>query len=129
MRVRQWGDGHTLTYKGPASFAAGIKVREELEVGLEASEKALAVFAALGFSPVFYYEKQRETWSLGPVELALDHTPMGDFVELEGEEHSLRELAVSLGFVPEEALRGTYLELWQRYREQHPEVPEHMVFS
>lgn len=128
LRVRQWGDRHLLTYKGPARFAAGLKVREELEVGLEASEKALAVLAALGFSPVFYYEKQRETWHLGQAEVALDHTPMGDFVELEGGEPELRQLAAFLGLVPEAALHGTYLELWQSYRRQHPEAPEHMVF-
>lgn len=128
LRVRQWGEHHLLTYKGPAHYAAGLKVREELEVSLEASDRALAIFAALGFSPVFYYEKERETWSLGQAEVALDHTPMGDFVELEGEGSELRELATSLGFAPETALRGTYLELWQSYRKQHPEAPEHMVF-
>ncbi|KDA54860.1 hypothetical protein EG19_03400 [Thermoanaerobaculum aquaticum] len=129
LRVRQWGESHLLTYKGPARFSAGLKVREELEVGLSASEKALAILAALGFSPVFYYEKQRETWSLGRVEVALDHTPMGDFVELEGEGPELRQVAAALGFAPEAALRGTYLELWRSYREHHPEAPEHMVFS
>lgn len=129
LRVRQWGKYHLLTYKGPARFSAGLKVREELEVGLEASEKALAILAALGFSPVFYYEKQRETWSLGGVEVALDHTPMGDFVELEGEGLKLRPVAAALGFAPEAALRGTYLELWKSYRQRHPEAPEHMVFS
>lgn len=128
LRLRQWGENHLLTYKGPARFSAGLKVREELEVGLSASEKALAILAALGFSPVFYYEKQRETWSLGRVEVALDHTPMGDFVELEGDEPGLRQLVAFLGLVPEAALRGTYVELWQSYRQQHPEAPEHMVF-
>ncbi len=129
LRVRQWGEHHLLTFKGPARLAAGLKVREELEVGVEAGEKALAVLLALGYAPVFYYEKERETWSLRQAAVALDHTPMGDFVELEGERPGLRELAVALGFVPEAALRGTYLELWQSYRKEHPEAPLHMVFS
>lgn len=128
LRVRQWGELHLVTYKGPARFAGGLKVREELEVRVEASEKALAVFAALGFSPVFTYEKYRETWQLGGAEVALDHTPMGDFVELEGEADEVTRLAGALGLKPEDALRETYAELWQRYRARHPEAPEHMVF-
>lgn len=128
MRVRQWGERHLVTFKGPAQFRGALKVREELEVQVDASDRALALLAALGLVPVFYYEKQRETWEVGPTTVALDCTPMGEFVELEGEPDAVSALAAALGFELRNALRGSYLELWREYRKHHPEAPEHMVF-
>jgi adenylate cyclase class 2 len=128
LRVRQWRGQGSLTFKGPASFAAGVKSREELETTVGDAEKVLAILAAVGFGVAFYYEKHREVWSWGAVTVDLDHTPMGDFLELEGEGRALGELCRKLGFAPEQALRGSYLELWHAFRQRHPEAPEHMVF-
>lgn len=128
LRVRQWRGEVTLTFKGPATFAAGVKSREELEVSVGDAEQLLAIFAALGFSVAFYYEKHREVWRFDAVTVDLDHTPMGDFLELEGEANALGELCRKLGFAPQQALRGSYLELWLAFRQRHPEAPAHMVF-
>ena len=128
LRVRRWGGAAVLTYKGPASFADGVKSREEHEVGVADADGAMTLLAALGFTPVRRYQKRREVWSLGGVEVALDDTPMGAFVEVEGEAEELPGTARALGLDPKAALAGTYLDLWRRHREVHPEAPEDMVF-
>ncbi len=129
LRVRCWGGAAVLTYKGPASLEHGVKSREEHEVGLADAGDAMTLLASLGYTPVRRYQKRREVWLLGEVEVALDETPMGSFVEVEGEAALLPGAARALGLDPGTALAGTYLELWRRHRETHPGAPEDMVFE
>lgn len=129
LRLRRYGDTFTLTFKGPATFAAGVKSRQELETEVEDGGKALALLDALGFAPIRRYEKRRETWRLGEVTVALDETPLGSFVELEGPVEAVLVGAAALGLDPGRAARGSYLELWLAHRELHPDAPEDMVFE
>ncbi len=76
------------------------------------------------------YEKDRETWRLDDVEIVLDHTPMGDFVEVEGPAGVLEMTARSIGLDPSAAVRGSYISLWRAYRERAAEnLPVDMVFG
>ncbi len=123
---RQW----LLTYKGPATFAGGVKRREELEVEPGDGQVMELLLGRLGFRPVARYEKDRETWRHEGVAVTLDHTPMGDFVELEGG-GDLEALAAAVGLDPGRAVRGSYLELWEQYRRDHPALglPADMVLA
>lgn len=128
LRLRRWGRVVTLTYKGPATFADGVKHRQELETGVADFEPMLAILASLGFAPVRRYQKRRELWQAGDVQVALDETPIGCFIELEGDETALRGLAARLGLDPAQAARGTYLDLWNEWRARHPDAGPDMVF-
>jgi adenylate cyclase class 2 len=128
LRLRRWGAVVTLTYKGPATFVDGVKHRQELETTVDDLEATLAILATLGFSPVRRYQKRRELWHADTVHVALDETPIGCFVELEGDEATLRELASRLGLDPARAARGTYLDLWNEWRAHHPDAGPDMVF-
>jgi adenylate cyclase, class 2 len=128
LRLRRFAGRTILTFKGTASFAAGVKSRPEYETAMEDAGAALAILAGLGLVPVRRYQKLREVWSLGGVTVALDETPMGAFVELEGETAGLPAAAAALGLDPGAAARGTYLDLWAAFRAEHPEAPEDMVF-
>jgi len=128
LRLRRWGDVWTLTFKGPASFADGVKSREELETGVADGEETLALFSALGFAPIRRYEKRREGWRFAGVVIALDETPLGCFVELEGAAEAVLTAAVTLGLDPSQAVVGSYLDLWLAHRERHPGTPVDMVF-
>ena len=76
------------------------------------------------------YEKDRETWTSAGVTVTLDHTPMGDFVELEGPAGELVRMAGDLEVDADAAVRDSYPSLWRAYRVRHPELdlPEDMVF-
>ena len=126
LRVRSQGADAQLTFKGPARFEEGTKIRSELEVEVDDHQKAIAILQALGFEVSCRYEKFRETWRLGGVLVCLDHTPIGDFVEFEGSKAD--RVAKRFHFLPVEAERANYLALYETYRQDHPEAPEDMVF-
>ena len=128
LRVRRWGARSYLTYKGPASFAGGVKTREEIETTVGDPEIVLRALAALGFTPWRRYQKRRELWELSGVAVTLDTTPMGAFVELEGPPETIPAVAAALDLDPAHAVAGTYLHLWEEYRSAHPEAPADMVF-
>jgi len=89
------------------------------------------IFERLGFSVCMRYEKDREEWLLEQCSVVLDHTPMGDFVEVEGPPERLERVARLLGLDAVTAVRGSYVSLWLEYRELHPELdlPANMVFT
>jgi adenylate cyclase class IV len=44
-------------------------------------------------------EKRRETWSNGPIEICVDDVRhLGRFIEIEGSELEVKEMAIALGF-------------------------------
>lgn len=128
LRVRRWGDESLVTFKGRASYRDGVKRREELECRVESAEALLSIFAVLGYHVSRRYQKWREAWSWRGVEVVLDETPMGPFVELEGEAEELRPLAEELQLDPDHALAGSYSELWIAWRRDHPDAPRDMIF-
>ena len=83
LRLRQ-DQAIRLTYKGPASSQQGVRVRTEIEFGVDDFEKAHRFLEALGYQVALMYEKYRTTYSLEGVEILLDELPFGSFVEIEG---------------------------------------------
>lgn len=122
LRLRCSGGRWRLTHKGPVSYLGPVKAREELELEVADGETLELVFSRLGFVPLVRYEKERETWCLGEVEVALDRTAMGSFVEVEGPPAEIAGVALLVGLEPEHAVRGSYVSLWEQYRRDHPEL-------
>ena len=126
LRVRTDGTRSNLTLKGPMHMEGKIKVREELEIGIESATDALTLFENLGFQVVRRYQKMREEWQLGGVTIALDHTPIGDFAEFEGD--GAETVAKRCGLDPEKGEKRSYLRLYEDYLKEHPDAPPEMVF-
>ena len=131
LRLRQHGDRRLLTFKGPVTYRGPIKQRPEYETEVTDGERMGEILEHLGFSVFMRYEKEREEWLLGEVSVVLDHTPMGDFVEVEGFPEQLEQTAHLLGLHVAEAVRGSYVSLWHEHRASHPELdlPFDMVFT
>lgn len=127
LRLRTDGHGATVTYKGPARFEGRLKIREEHETKIANAGEAKALFKALGYEPVRRYQKVREEWHLGGVTIALDHTPIGDFAEFEGE--GAETVARRCGLDLDKSERRNYLRLYEDYLKEHPEAPANMVFK
>ena len=128
LRLRRAGDAAFLTFKGPARFEAGVKVREERETKVSDPVETAAILAALGFSPRFRYEKKREEWTLEGCAVALDETPIGNFVEIEGDPPSIRRAVNALGLDFTAAVPYTYSRLYAERRKKDPSLPADMVF-
>lgn len=113
LRLRQ-DDTVRLTYKGDRIRIgeSEVKVREELEVTVDDFDLMAAILERLGFRPVQVYEKYRETFRLGGVEVVLDEMPYGPFAELEGhDEAEIKAAAETLGLDWSKRLLTNYLAL------------------
>jgi adenylate cyclase class 2 len=129
LRVRRVGDRVVVTFKGPASWDGPVKQRREIELEISSGAAIAELLHVLGYVPWMRYEKQRESWRLGGVQVDLDHTPIGDFVELEGPDADLEHTARRLDLDPEQAVTESYPSLWQAHRRRHPELGRDMVFE
>jgi adenylate cyclase, class 2 len=96
LRVRMESGRSRLTFKGPVQ-PSEMKVREELETIVGDGPLLLRVFEELGFRTWFRYQKYREEFALDDVIIAVDETPVGTFVEIEGGERGIEATAEALG--------------------------------
>lgn len=128
LRLRRTNGKALLTFKGPARFSSGIKMREERETGVADPDEAEAILAGLGFSPRFRYEKFREEWTLAGCAVALDETPIGSFIEIEGDPAAIRRVVAALELDFAAALPYSYAGLYARRRKEDPSLPPDMVF-
>jgi adenylate cyclase, class 2 len=127
LRVRRDGDDARVTFKGPV-IPGPMKSREEIETSVGDGDKLLRVFRELGFTPRFRYQKYREELRLGGLIVAIDETPIGVFVELEGPQDEITAAADRLGFTPSDYIRASYRTLFLSYRQTHGLTDADMLF-
>ena len=126
LRLRIDRQGARLTFKGPPRFENEVKVRVEHETEVDDADQIHSILESLGYKIYRRYQKKREEWHLGGVTVALDHTPIGDFVEFEGD--GAGAVARRFGFELDKSERLSYVELYESYREKNPDAPPDMVF-
>jgi adenylate cyclase class 2 len=111
LRLRRDGDRAIVTFKGPAANGP-MKMREEIESGVESGDALAALLHALGFAPCFRYQKYREEYRADGVVAAIDDTPAGVFVEIEGDERGILALASAIGRAPKDFILDSYYAVW-----------------
>ena len=116
LRLRRYGEGSTLTVKSNAAVEGGLKVRDERETEVGDYDAARALLAALGYAPVFRYQKYRTNFDLLGTVASLDETPIGTYLELEGEQEAVFAAAARLGLDPARGLTQSYIELFRALR-------------
>jgi adenylate cyclase class 2 len=129
LRLRRTAGRATLTYKGAVRFRDGAKVREERETEVADAGQIDRILHGLGLSRTFRYEKRREEWEIQGCDVALDETPIGGFIEIEGDPPSIRRLVVLLGLEFGDAIAQSYPELYARRRKENPRLPPDMSFG
>ncbi len=128
LRIRKEDGAVTLTFKGPPKLAV-MKVREELETVVDEAEVLLTILDRLGLRVWFRYQKFREEYELPGLILAIDETPIGMFVELEGEEHAIEETAHSMGRTPVDYVLESYRGLFVKDRKARGLPITDMIFE
>ena len=113
-----------LTYKGPAE-AGPTKRRPEVETPVGDPAATRRLLEAVGFRTDFHYQKYRTVFHLDAVEVVLDETPIGCFLEIAGSRSAIAAAAGKLGFTPEEYLTDSYAGL---YRQSGREPADAMLF-
>src|ERR687883_2128615 len=92
LRVRMESGKSFVTFKGPVQPSL-TKIREELETLVTDGALLLQIFEELGFHVWFRYQKYREEFAVDEVIVAIDETPVGIFVEIEGRDRGIAETA------------------------------------
>jgi adenylate cyclase, class 2 len=135
-----------LTFKSPPEeLAIGdvrnrgdgrYKVREEFETELREGGTIQRIFEGLGLRGWFRYEKYRTTyvlpgrqdWAKGLL-IEVDETPIGTFVELEGQAPAIDRAAKELGYSTRDYVLKNYLVLYVEECKRRGESPKDMVFG
>lgn len=127
LRVRNDGGRSILTFKGPP-LPGAMKLREEHETVAADGSALLTILKSLGFHVWFRYQKFREEFASEDVVIAIDETPVGVFVEIEGGEAHIQDTARALGRTPDEYITDSYRMLFLRHREAHGGAETDMLF-
>lgn len=128
LRVRNENGKARLTFKGPVQPSL-MKVREEVETLVGDGEVLLRVLHELGLHVWFRYEKFREEFASEDVIVAVDETPVGVFVEIEGGEDGIVRMVSALGRKPSDYVLDSYRGLFLAHRDDLGLTGRDMVFE
>jgi adenylate cyclase class 2 len=128
LRVRVENGKSRITFKGPVQ-ASTMKLREELETLIGHGEVMLRILEELGLHVWFRYEKYREEFSHEDVTVAVDETPVGVFVEIEGSENGIMAMADTLGRTQADYILDSYRGLFLKHRDEFGLTGSDMVFD
>jgi adenylate cyclase, class 2 len=132
LRIRQYGSKWVLTHK---SVPSGLteegrhKSRVETETEVEDGPALGKVFEALGFGPVFVYEKFRTEWADQQGHCVLDETPLGLYAELEGPGDWIDRTAQKLGINESQFITLSYGRIFESWRDESGSKAQNFTFS
>jgi len=121
LRIETPASGHRralMTSKAPPVAGAARRTRSrykerlEREVAVATPSRTHHQLKSIGLRPTFRYEKYRTEFELPHLHIALDETPVGAFLELEGRPAAIDRVARALGFTSKDYFRGTYWDLY-----------------
>ena len=127
LRLRKYGKQWTLTHKARAT-AGKHKSRVELETVVSNGPQMQEILLALGYRPVFVYEKFRSEWSDGKGHVVIDHTPLGNIAEIEGAPRWIDRTAAALGVMPAAYITKSYAELFFDWKRRYKRKAMNMTF-
>ena len=128
LRIRTEAGKSLLTFKGPVQ-PSRMKVRDEFETVVSDGEVLQRVLEELGLHVWFRYEKYREEYSAEDVTIALDETPLGTYVEIEGDEQGILTMTSALGRSAGDFILDSYRGLFIQHREKYGAGNTNMVFQ
>ena len=113
LRLRRAEGRAIVTYKGPRQERGdGVKSRPETEIDVSDADAFHSILTGLGYRKVFRYQKYRETYRWREVEIVIDETPIGTFLEIEGPVNAIHEAARALGRGPADYVADSYAALF-----------------
>jgi adenylate cyclase class 2 len=111
LRLRTTGKRATLTFKGEPQKSRSFKVREEFETQVRDPKQMRKILKALGLRETFSYGKHRTVLRKSRLTICIDETPVGNYLELEGERHEIVRFARSLGYGRADFITLSYVEM------------------
>lgn len=118
LRLRKFGKKNILTLKTSAKGKKGFKVREEINILVEDFENMKNILEKIGFFEAFYYEKYREDYIYNGLNISLDKTPIGNYVEIEGDYKNILKFLKKINVKIEETISLSYIQLFQMFNKK-----------
>ncbi|HET9743240.1 MAG TPA: class IV adenylate cyclase [Terriglobales bacterium] len=128
LRLRCYGERWTVTHKAKGNTGRH-KSRTETETQVADGEAVASIFASLGLTVSFRYEKFRTEWSDDQGHAVLDETPIGNIAELEGPADWIDQTAAKLGIQPSQYITKSYAQLFFDWREQSGSSASEMTWD
>ena len=128
VRLRREPDRAFVTFKGPVQ-PGPMKMREEQETEVADAEVLRRVLHELGLQAWFRYQKFREEFEAPGVVIALDETPVGTFLEIEGSEEGILTVTDALGLSPADFILDSYRGLFVRFAQANNLRDRDMLFD
>jgi adenylate cyclase class 2 len=128
LRVRIEAGHSYVTFKSPADHPT-LKLREEIETGVADGQRLVAILERSGFRTWFRYEKYREEFALDDTIVAVDETPVGTFVEIEGSDRGIVAAVEALGRGPSDYIVDSYRTLFVRFCQERGVPIGNMTFE
>ena len=128
VRLRCEPDRAFVTFKGPVQ-PGPMKVREEQETEVADAEVLRRVLHELGLQAWFRYQKFREEYEAPGVVIALDETPVGIYMEIEGSEEGILTVTDALGRSPADFILDSYRGLFLAFAQAHNLDARDMLFE
>ena len=137
LRLRRYGARWFLTYKDTPDPDQHYKSRVELETEIKEAQVIRSILEVLGLHPVFRYQKYRAKYEqcvpkrAGKAggEVALDETPVGNFLELEGSRAWIDRVAGQLGYSRSDYSTSSYGALYREECRKQGLPPGDMLFA
>ncbi len=128
LRLREFGSTWKLTHKSGGKISRHSS-RTELETKIADGKKMEEILRALGYSPSFRYEKFRAEWTDGKGQVVVDHTPIGDFCEIEGKPRWIDTTAKKLGVKRDQYITKNYATLFAEWKKATRASAVEMTFK
>jgi adenylate cyclase class 2 len=135
LRLRFEGRQGVLTYKGVRLRSERYKVRREVEARVSEGRCVKEILQGLGLRETFSYEKYRTVYAplgrqkaSGSPYVVYDETPIGTFLELEGPQRWIDQVAGQLGYSREDYVTRGYGALYFQRCLELGQRPGNMVF-
>ena len=124
-----------LTYKGAPLRSRDYKIRREIETHVEDGHRLGEILLLLGLREVFSYEKFRTIYAprgkrdvAEAPQVVFDETPIGNYLELEGPQRWIDEVARQLGYSRREYITESYAALYRKKCQAEHKTPGNMIF-
>jgi adenylate cyclase, class 2 len=132
LRIRQYGSKWVVTHKRVPSGMTEEgphKNRVETETLVEDGPVLGQIFEALGYSPMFVYEKWRTEWADPQGHCVVDETPLGVYAELEGPSEWIDAIAQQLGVRENQFITLSYGRIFEVWKDQTGSTAMNFTFD
>jgi len=127
LRVRA-GSKNTITLKEKVGDDKNVRARKETEFEIQDVDSMAYILERLGFNYPRIMEKYRINLTFKGTKLSIDELSIGFYIEIEGPEGKIENVAKELGFDLKEKILVTYWDILEEFNKKNKTKKKDIVF-